>query len=117
MHSWVRRDRTQKPRKQSEGLWFLFTLSDMKKLKQLAKTTKPADCAVNCFHKENKMVMGASFQHVDRVHRKDSFPLRAWNGVFFVCFIDFFFALPCARLHFKRRKINRRKKECSIPDS
>ena len=42
-----------------------------------------------------------------------SFLLRAWNGVFFYLF----FVWHSARLDFKRGKINKRKKECSISRS
>ena len=44
---------------------------------------------------------------------KGSFPLRAWNGVFFACFMDIFASLN-ACLDFKRGKINKRNKEYSI---
>ena len=37
---------------------------------------------------------------------KDSFLQRAWNGVFFACFIKFFASLS-ARLDFKQGKINK----------
>ena len=47
---------------------------------------------------------------------KGPFPLRAWKRLFFVCFIDFF-ALLSACFSFKRGKINKRNKKCSIPHS
>ena len=40
---------------------------------------------------------------------KGSFPLQVWNGVFFACFNDFLL-----RLDFKREKMIKRNKECSI---
>ena len=47
---------------------------------------------------------------------KVSFPLRAWNEEFFVCFIDFLASLS-ASLDLTRGKIKKRNRECSIPRS
>ena len=43
------------------------------------------------------------------VHIKGLFLPRAWNGVLFVCFIDFFASFS-ARFNFKRGKINKKQK-------
>ena len=43
--------------------------------------------------------------YVDKT--KDSFPLRAWNGVFFVSFIDFFASLNAS----SRKEVKRSKKQ------
>ena len=40
---------------------------------------------------------------------KSSFPLRAWNEAFFICFI-YFFASLSARLDCKREKMNKKTK-------
>ena len=50
-------------------------------------------------------VVGLIIQH----HIKGLFQLRAWNGVFFVCFINFFASLSVC-LDFKQEKVNNRKR-------
>ena len=50
----------------------------------------------------------------DKFIAEGSFSLRAWNGAFFVCFIDFFTSFRAQALS-EAKKINKRNKEYFIP--